>query len=238
MGADLFEMAKSPAFQYYVKDHIASKASLTMEERGAWSTLVDHCWEFGMPIPMALAVRLVGEKQIESLRFLLRIEGDTVTFDWLEETRAKQAERAAVNAENGKKGGRGNARRSKAKSERKANANRNLNEKKPYRAADANAVEILDSGKERASKVEAFTAACKAVTDTNPSRLAEGERRAFLAYWTEANTRGRMRFEDEDYFDHGRRMDTWMSNASRRTKGQGHKPEHTAGRRNIDTNFT
>ncbi len=230
-------MAKSPAFQYYAKDHIASKAGLTMEERGAWSTLVDHCWENGAAIPLALAVRLVGEKQIESLRFLLRIENDTVTFDWLEETRARQAERAAVNAENGKKGGRGNTRRSKAKSERKANAYRTLNEKKPFRAADANAVEVLDSGKEREAKIASFTADCKRVTDANPARLAGGERKGFLAYWTEANAKGRMRFEDEDYFDHGRRMDTWMSNANKRTQGRGQKPEQTAGRRNIDTNF-
>jgi hypothetical protein len=83
-------MGKAPAFQYYAKDHIATKASLTMEERGAWTTLVDHCWEQGGPIPISLGVRLVGEKQIESLRFLLRIEGDTLTFDWMEDTGGKK----------------------------------------------------------------------------------------------------------------------------------------------------
>jgi uncharacterized protein YdaU (DUF1376 family) len=150
-------MSKAPAFQYYAKDHIATKASLTMEERGAWSTLVDHCWENGAPISMSLAVRLVGEKQIESLRFLLRIEGDLLTFDWMEETRAKQAERSHINATNGKLGGRGNTTASRKKSERKANGKRLENEKKPFRAED----EVEDNTvrrKERANPLVGFDA--------------------------------------------------------------------------------
>ena len=227
-------MAKSPAFQYYAKDHIASKASLTMEERGAWSTLVDHCWEFGAPIPMALAVRLVGEKQIESLRFLLRIEGDTVTFDWLEETRAKQAERAAVNAENGKKGGRGNTRRSKAKSERKANANRNLNEKKPYRAADANAVEVSDSEKERAGKVlfanSKYADPALAQADLPELRIDFASYAGKIRNWSDA--------QDIRRTDRGWLATYRTFHAKDQERHAGHKPEHTAGRRNIDTNFT
>ena len=143
-------MGKAPAFQYYAKDHIATKASLTMEERGAWSTLVDHCWENGAPISMEVATRLVGQKQMESLRFLLRIDGDLVTFDWIEETRKKQAERSLVNSTNGGKGGRGNKRGTKRKSERKANAYRNKRETKPFRAEDANEDTSTQEGKERA----------------------------------------------------------------------------------------
>lgn len=70
--------------------------------------------------------------------------------------------------------------------------------------------------KERARKVEAFTAACEQVTAAKPDRLLESERPKFIAYWTEANGKtGKMRFEAEDFFDHGRRMDTWMSNYRR-----------------------
>lgn len=154
-GVTFSIMGKAPAFQYYAKDHIATKASLTMEERGAWSTLVDHCWEFGGPIPEALALRLVGASLLESVRFLLLCENDTVTLEWVEETRAKQAARSQVNAANGSKGGRGNTHRSRLKSERKANALRNQNEKKPFRAED----EVEDNTvrrKERANEIEGF----------------------------------------------------------------------------------
>jgi len=67
-----------------------------------------------------------------------------------------------------------------------------------------------------ADRIEAFKAKCKGVTDANPDRLAKPERTAFFAYWTEASTTGKMRFEDEKFFDHGRRMDTWMANADKR----------------------
>lgn len=150
-------MGKAPAFQYYAKDHIASKASLTITERGAWSTLVDHCWENGAPISMAVAVRLVGSELLESIRFLLRIEDDTVTFDWIEETRAMQLEKSRKNSENGKLGGRGKSRASKPKSERKANALRNENETKPFRAANAVEVEDIQEKKERASESSQLT---------------------------------------------------------------------------------
>lgn len=99
---------------------------------------------------MAVAVRLVGSELLESIRFLLRVEDDTVTFDWIEETRAMQLEKSRKNSENGKLGGRGKSRASKPKSERKANALRNENETKPFRAANAVEVEDIQEIKERA----------------------------------------------------------------------------------------
>lgn len=65
----------------------------------------------------------------------------------------------------------------------------------------------------------AFKAACKVVTDADPSRLVEKERKGFFAYWTETNAKGKMRFEWEKVFEHGRRMDTWMANANKRKDG-------------------
>jgi len=67
-----------------------------------------------------------------------------------------------------------------------------------------------------ADRVEAFKAKCKEVTEANPDRLAKSERTPFFAYWTEASTSGLMRFEGEKFFDHGRRMDTWMATARKR----------------------
>lgn len=61
-----------------------------------------------------------------------------------------------------------------------------------------------------------FVAACRVVCDADKNRLPEKLRAEFLAYWTEPSAGGKMRFEGETYFDHGRRMDTWKANASKR----------------------
>ncbi len=59
----------------------------------------------------------------------------------------------------------------------------------------------------------AFIEKCRAVVETDPARLPDAERKAFLDYWTETGANGQMRFEDQKYFDHGRRMDTWRTRA-------------------------
>lgn len=60
-----------------------------------------------------------------------------------------------------------------------------------------------------------FIAACKAVVDANPDRLPVSLRKGFLDYWTETDAKGKMRFQDQDFFDHGRRMDTWRKRAEK-----------------------
>lgn len=63
---------------------------------------------------------------------------------------------------------------------------------------------------------ESFINSCKAVIEATPERLPKILRQGFLDYWTEPSTGGRMRFEDQKYFDHGRRMDTWLKRATER----------------------
>jgi hypothetical protein len=69
-------------------------------------------------------------------------------------------------------------------------------------------------------RLERFKAKCREVIQAAPDRLPPDERKPFLAYWTEANEKGRMRFEMEKVFDHGRRMDTWMKNAANGSRFQ------------------
>lgn len=91
----------------------------------------------------------------------------------------------------------------------------------PLNGAKDKAKDKEISEKERATtdpKAE-FIAACKAVTDAAPERLAQDQRKAFLAYWTEPDKKGRMRWQCEKFFDHSRRMDTWMANANKRSDG-------------------
>lgn len=127
-------MSKAPAFQYYAKDHIATLAKLSPVEAGTWVVLVSHCWEHGGPLPEALSLRLVTREALESVRFLLTEKDGGLTFDWMEEIRAKQALKSLINSRSGSKGGRGNTRGTKAKSERFSNAKRTQSETKPYRA--------------------------------------------------------------------------------------------------------
>ncbi len=60
-----------------------------------------------------------------------------------------------------------------------------------------------------------FIAACKAVVDADEDRFPKPLRQGFLDYWTETNASGKMRFQDQDFFDHGRRMDTWRKRAEK-----------------------
>lgn len=66
-----------------------------------------------------------------------------------------------------------------------------------------------------------FVAACRAVIEAAPDRMPVTERKAFVAYWTEPSPSGKMRFEDQRYFDHGRRMDNWVKKS---VKDKQHNP--------------
>lgn len=68
---------------------------------------------------------------------------------------------------------------------------------------------VVPRGASIADRREAFVAACRAVIEANPERLPKSERKAFTDYWTEPSASGKMRFEAEKFFDHGRRMDNW-----------------------------
>lgn len=86
-------------------------------------------------------------------------------------------------------------------------------------------------------RLEAFQAACKAVTDAEPDRLPKEMRKAFFAYWTETGKSGRMRFEAEKFFSIGRRMDTWRENELRRVGGAAKVRPDTADRKDMDLTF-
>ena len=83
-------------------------------------------------------------------------------------------------------------------------------EGKNIRREEKSAVRSLEE------RLSDFKAACKAVVEKDPARLPEENRKEFLAYWVETTTDGtKMRFEAEKFFDHARRMDTWMKTAKK-----------------------
>lgn len=85
---------------------------------------------------------------------------------------------------------------------------------KPKKRAPAPSREARDQRESR------FRAASEAVWVADPARLPSELRAEFVAYWTEANATGVMRFEAQPFFDHARRMDTWRRNA----EAKGFKP--------------
>ena len=130
-------MESPPAFQFYAKDHLATIELLTPEEAKAWIRLVCHAWLNDGTAPALLAARIATPEVLESLRLFTTQSEAGISFQWMDVLREKQAERRRVNAENGGKGGRGNKRGSKAKSERFTRSKQMQSEKKPSRAANA-----------------------------------------------------------------------------------------------------
>jgi hypothetical protein len=63
-----------------------------------------------------------------------------------------------------------------------------------------------------------FRSECQAMLDAKPDRLHRSLLDGFIAYWSEPNAKGKMRFEAEEFFYLGRRMDTWQRNA--KAKGE------------------
>lgn len=227
--------SKAPAFQFYAKDHIATLAKLTDQGKVAWVILVSHCWEHGGPLPIELATHLVGEKGLESVRFETTNENGHISFGWQEELRQKMAERSAKNAANGKMGGRGNRRGSKERSERKADRKRTHNEKKPFRAEVANAVQeerVVE--KERARTIDDRREAFEAEVNeaNNGSKfLPSLEVVKFIRYWTEPDrgSKPKMRFEKQATWSTEGRLATWRDNYRSR-----HKPTATDHRRRTE----
>lgn len=76
-----------------------------------------------------------------------------------------------------------------------------------------------------AATVEDFRLRCKAIADEDPDRLPVPLRAGFLAYWSEPNAKGLMRWQAEKFFDIGRRMDTWKRNAIARGEWKDPKKE-------------
>lgn len=81
---------------------------------------------------------------------------------------------------------------------------------------------------------ERFLAQCKLVTDAEPERLPKDMRRAFVDYWTEPDSKGKMRFEGQKFFAHGRRMDTWRQRSTDHRKTL---PKDSASRTDLDFTF-
>jgi uncharacterized protein YdaU (DUF1376 family) len=103
----------APAFSFYAKDFIAGTLTLSLAERGAYITLLAYQWDNGsVPDDARERCRVLGCTRREADAIWPRIvdkferNGDAWLNVRLEKERAKQAERRAALAENGKRGGR------------------------------------------------------------------------------------------------------------------------------------
>ena len=103
---------KSPAFQFYPTDYLASQRvqMMTLEEEGAYFRLLCYCWQHGdIPADPDQAARLIGKGASTTLaRVVLAmfqpIDGtDRMNHDRLEAERAKQAAWREKSAAGGRK---------------------------------------------------------------------------------------------------------------------------------------
>jgi hypothetical protein len=107
-------MAKTPpSLPFCVQDHFTTISALTLEELGAWTKLMAHCWYEG-GLTREVAVRLVGEEHYKSLLYLFVDTPGGISLRWIEEARERRKAISAKYAANGRKGGRGNKRKPKA----------------------------------------------------------------------------------------------------------------------------
>lgn len=132
-----------------------------------------------------------------------------LTLPWMEEKRAEAAERSKVASANGKLGGR-------PRKEKKLRKSRSLSIAKPQQSYPVGNGIGNGNGLGIEERKAAFAERCKAAIEADPERLDTDEKAAFYAYWTEPDAKGVMRFEAQKFFDHGRRMDTWMKNKTDR----------------------
>jgi len=103
---------KSPAFQFYPSDYLASQRvqMMTLEEEGAYIRLLSSCWQHGtIPADPEQIARLIGKGASTTLATNLAtmfqpsgIEGRLI-HDRLEDERAKQAAWREKSAEGGRK---------------------------------------------------------------------------------------------------------------------------------------
>lgn len=104
---------------------------------------------------------------------------------------------------------------SKSKEEREAPSDPPPAPQPPRRRSTRRVIDLTVPLGERK---EAFRLLCKEVVDKDPDRLSESERAHFYGHWTEPNSAGLMRWEDEKFFDVGKRMDTWMKRSEEFSK--------------------
>lgn len=106
---------KSPAFQFYPKDFLTDGkvAAMTLEQRGAYITLLSICWlEGSLPDDLRPLARMVGVPLSEFRRIWVAlapcftVKGDALIHKRLDKERAKQEAFRQMQSERGKLGGR------------------------------------------------------------------------------------------------------------------------------------
>ncbi len=109
---------KSPAFQFYPKDFLTDShvVGMTLQERGAYITLLCLCWMDGsVPVDLAALARLCRVSTAAFTRFWPAIEpcftlvSDRLVQPRIERERRKQVEFRAMKAAAGQKGGKATA---------------------------------------------------------------------------------------------------------------------------------
>ena len=181
---------------------------MSLTEEGAYSRAVRHIWRNG-PLPESKLHRICGPS-LEAVILCMEERDGAWSFAWLEEARGKSKAWVQQRSEAGKA----------SANKRATVVERSLNEPATVvlslSPSSSNSLSSEKKGQDPEKAKEEFKSKCAEAVEALKEPMPKEERAAFFAYWTEANARGQMRFQDQKYFDHKRRMETWMRNAVKR----------------------
>jgi hypothetical protein len=243
-----------PWMKLFVGREALRISGLPLGACGAYFRLILLTWERG-PVKTTTAELFLGctlASLGEAFADLLTVQNDVVSVDSVERERgartgvSKQAASAAnarwekermrphYDTHTERNAERNTKKREKESKEGEEDGERKESKRPLVSGRVAHSVEQVEEIR------KAFIVACKAAVELNPDRLAPSERSGFLAYWTEQDKNGKMRFEHEKFFDHGRRMDTWSRTASTRAgfKKPEAEPAYVETIEKIDPNAT
>lgn len=208
-GVSLSQMGKAPAFQLYSSDFLTGTMLMSNAEVGLYIRLLCLQAEHGsVPDDVERIVQAFGEPSrilwpvVRSKFVAGGIPGSLVNARLNEVLAAREGYRMKQSA--------------KGKRSAELRFNRGSTAVEPLEDEDRGIDIGRRNTKDKKDAREDFISKCKAVVAAQPDRLPVDLRAEFLSYWTEQDAKGRMRFQAQKFFDHGRRMDTWRRNAEAR----------------------
>jgi len=219
-------MAKYPYLKFYASDFYMDTLTWKESEVGTWIRLLCFWWINGPCLPEdCQKVSKNATKMLQKCDKKLKHYPDgRVSSLRLETHRIERQQLSDINRENGLKGGRPQKRTvSESESETKAKQKRTVSETKPSHSHSYSQIN-KESGKPLPQTVENRKENFrKQVWDIGivEKEIEPSDFDDFMKYWTEKSPRGRkMRFEKQQVFDIGLRIDTWMKNKSKWNKSE------------------
>ena len=199
---------KDPAYLFYSSDFLTGCASLTMEERGQYITLL--CLEHQLGRLSEKTIRLsVGSVSVDVLAKFKQDENGLLYNERLEIEIEKRANFIDTRRNNGLKGGRPRKTQENPKNPLGLNETQITHKDKDNNKENEN--DITPTAKQKSFK-SLTEDEFKRTLIPFVQQFGKKTVREFFDYWTEPTPSGKMRFQLEKAWDAKRRLTTWKRN--------------------------